>query len=247
MRRGKGKPRTGARSARKDSALAPQSVYRSATTCGRSIGVPASADQASRTSCACVHASGVARTSLPPARSPFLPVGARPSQTCSGSIPPPLAGLGHGLQQRARRAAREQLVLAALAGEDRPRAPERPARVVVEQPPRTAVAPLAVAVEGVAVPEVAGLQARVDDPERVEDHRVVRALDAEPDELEEARVDDAALVDVGRARSRRSRTWSPRSGSRSLRQAQVVRASGVRPVRGRRPALDVAGPRVGLA
>ena len=53
----------------------------SATIDGRSIGVPAWIDHASRMNCACVHASGVADR-VP---SPLF------SNTCSGSISPSLA------------------------------------------------------------------------------------------------------------------------------------------------------------
>src|SRR3954454_5233081 len=59
-RGGKGKPRTGARSARKDSAYGAAAVYRAATSAGRSRGCPPSTAQASRTNAACDQANGVA-------------------------------------------------------------------------------------------------------------------------------------------------------------------------------------------
>ena len=62
---------------------------------------------------------------------------------------------GDRLQPRARVLARDQLVLAALARQQRPRAPERlPRRVVEEQVPVAAVRLLAVAVEREAAPEL---------------------------------------------------------------------------------------------
>ena len=88
---------------------------------------PASIDQASRTNCACVQASGVAESV--PARRPER--GARrsaagrptPARAACGRRSPPPAIVA---QVRARRRpAGEQLVLAALAGQQRPRAPER--------------------------------------------------------------------------------------------------------------------------
>src|SRR5689334_19150646 len=66
--------------------------------------------------------------------------------------------VGHLLQERVRGPAREDLVLAAFPGEDRPRPPERLARIVIEQTPRRSGALLAVAVEAEPVPEVPGLQ-----------------------------------------------------------------------------------------
>ena len=95
------------------------------------------------------------------------------------------------------------IVLAALAAEDRPVAPDRGVvrpvggRVGREADvPGRAVPALAVAVEVVAMPERAGAQLLVDDRDGVVNGRVARGLDAEPDELEEARVDDGALVDA---------------------------------------------------
>ena len=102
--------------------------------------------------------AGVAEKVPAPNRKPCSPVGSRPSQTCSGSIPAAVGGRGHRRELGGGRAAREQLVLAALAGEDRPRAAERAARIVIEQTPRLAVAALAVAVEREAVPERAGAE-----------------------------------------------------------------------------------------
>ena len=62
------------------------SYVRQATIEGCSTGAPASIDQASRTSCACDHASGVAEDVPSPAGNW---VGGRPSHTCSGIMPPP--------------------------------------------------------------------------------------------------------------------------------------------------------------
>ena len=97
----------------------------------------------------------------------------------------------------------EQLVLTALAGEDRPGAPARAARAVLGDQPGGAVRALAVAVHGVAVPELAARrldrEVAVDGADRRQDRRVVGRLDAEPDQLEEARIDHIALVDLGRA------------------------------------------------
>src|SRR4051794_7432931 len=91
-----------------------------------------------------------------------------------------------------------KLVFATLAGEDRPDPPDRPERVRRADVPRPAVARLAVPVVVEAVPErpVRGRDTKlvVDDGNRVADRRVVRALDAKPHELEEARVDDRPLV-----------------------------------------------------
>jgi hypothetical protein len=53
-------------------------VYRQATIAGRSTGAPDWIDQASRTNCACVHASGVAERVPSPTG---VPAGGRPSQT----------------------------------------------------------------------------------------------------------------------------------------------------------------------
>src|SRR6185503_6631796 len=117
--------------------------------------------------------------------------------------------------------------------------------------PRAAVLALAVAVEGEAVPERAAIGAAggedlVDDGDRVAHGRVVGRLDAEADELEEARVDDLALVDargpavadvVGRALVRLA----------ILREPQVVRLGPVRPVVRGGPVVDALLPVVGGA
>ena len=87
------------------------------------------------------------------------------------------------------------LELAALAGQQRP----RPADRATAEVPGRAVGPLAVAVEAVALPYGAaggrGGQRRVCLWQRRQDRRVVGRLDAEPHELEEARIDDL-LVEV---------------------------------------------------
>ena len=99
----------------------------------------------------CVHASGVAeRVPLPDSS----PGGGWSSQTCSGSISPSLAVLAIVSQVAVCAASGDQLVLAALASEQRPQAAARLARrVVEEQVPVVAVGLLAVAVEREAVPD----------------------------------------------------------------------------------------------
>ena len=66
--------------------------------------------------------------------------------------------------------------------------------------------------------------------ERVDDHRVVGALDAEPDELEEGGVDDLALVDAGRA-GVADVVLGALVGLAVLGQPQVVRRSEYGPLR----------------
>ena len=86
-------------------------------------------------------------------------------------------------------------------------------------------------------------QRRVDDLQRVEDHGVVVALDPQAHELEEARVDDAALVGLVGARVPDVVGRRP-IGIAVLGDAQVVRPR--RPRAGARggPALDVGRPGV---
>ena len=94
-----------------------------------------------------------------------------------------------------------------------------------------AVAPLAVAVEAEAVPERARLQPLVDDLQRVQDRGVVEALDAEPDQLEEADVDDPALVELRRpgvadaVRRAAVRACGPWSGAGSTASASTGRST----------------------
>src|SRR6185436_21042782 len=96
------------------------------------------------------------------------------------------------------RVARVDLVLAALAGEDRPEV----AVALVGRRPRVAVrGAVAVAVTVVAEEPRAGVgrapDRRVDDGQRAGDVGVVPRQDPEAGELEEARVDHAALVEGG--------------------------------------------------
>ena len=157
---------------------------------GRSTGCPASSDQASRTNWACDQASGVADSVPSPTGNPGLPPGGKSApQTCSGSRYPSLAA--EAIWPRRVRAlrgvAQRELVLAALAAEDRPVAADRGVVGPVlgrvrgqADVPRAAVLALAVAVEGEAVPERAAIGAPggehlVDDGDRVAHGRVVGA------------------------------------------------------------------------
>src|SRR5690348_4640234 len=121
---------------------------------------------------------------------------------------------GHRGQAALRGQSGGQVVFAAFAGEYRP----DPADGGLAAPsavqrgrqgsrgeadiPRAAVGLLAVPVPVVAVPELAvgGLHAElcVDHLDRVDDGRVGGGLDAEPDEFQEAGVDDLALIDAVR-------------------------------------------------
>src|SRR4029077_5254885 len=112
------------------------------------------------------------------------------------------AHVAHRLQARDRRArvARVDLVLAPLAGADRPEV----AVALVGRRPRVAVrGAVAVAVAVVAEEPRAGVRRapdrRVDDAERAGEGGVLRGQDAEADELEEARVDHLTLVEGGAA------------------------------------------------
>src|SRR5436190_23287549 len=88
-----------------------------------------------------------------------------------------------------RQLSRGELVLAALAREDRPQAPD-----AVVGPERPAVRRLAVPVVGEAVPEppLQGVDAEpaIDHRKRRQHREVIGAENAEPDELQEARVHD---------------------------------------------------------
>src|SRR4051794_35707618 len=163
MRRGKGKPRTGARSARKDSALALATrvpIRHHLRTLDRRprLGRPGEPDELR------VRPGERRRAerAFPLLEARFA--GRRaPVPDLLGQHPAAVGGLRHVLQQRVRRAPREQLVLPPLAREDRPGATERAAGVVVEQPPRLSVAALAITVEGVAGPEVTRPPPPIDD------------------------------------------------------------------------------------
>ena len=84
----------------------------------------------------------------------------------------------------------------------------------------------------------------VDDAQRVDDRRVVRREHAEADEVEEARVDDAALVDV-RVAAVADAVGGARVRVAVLGEAQEVRPARVRAVGRRGPALDLRLPVVG--
>ena len=153
----------------------------------------------------------------------------------------------HAVEQRCRlcRVARRVRLLAALGRQRRPEM----ARALPARRPRPAVArAVAVAVPVVAVPTRPVRRRRldrgVDDLQRAEDVRVVDVEQAEADELEEARVDDLALVERRAAvadvvRDRRVRVAR-------LREPDEV-ARRVRPGRRHRPALHLPLPGVGDA
>src|SRR5262249_14372362 len=142
MRRGKGKPRTGARSARKDSALAPGAqvaIYHDLRTLDRRsrLGRPGEPDELRVRP----RDRGGRQRAFPLLAARFAGwLAAVPDLL--REHPAAVGGLGHVLQEGVRSPTGEQLVLAALAREDRPRAAQRPARVVVEEPPGLAVAAL---------------------------------------------------------------------------------------------------------
>src|SRR4051794_2136987 len=106
-----------------------------------------------------------------------------------------VGGVGHRAQERQPVAAVGDRVLAALTAEQRPGAPLSPRRV---EAPRGPVVLLAVAVERVAVPYASA--GRVCGKRRVglrkggRDVAIVRCLDAEADEVEEAGVDDLIFL-----------------------------------------------------
>src|SRR5689334_14028639 len=122
MRRGKGKPRTGARSARKDSALAlptQVAIYHDLRTLDRSprLGRPREPDELRVRP----RERGRRLRAFPLLEAIFTGrLAAVPDLL--GKHPAAVGGLGHVLQEGVRSPTGEQLVLAAFAGEDRPRA-----------------------------------------------------------------------------------------------------------------------------
>ena len=172
-----------------------------------------------------------------PGSRPAVPDGGFSSQTCSGSIRPGPA-VAAIEARRALAAARAPAASPESSPSARPsyspRSPassgHRPARCCPARE-RAAVGRLAVAVVVVAVPELAArrddAKLAVHDGKRAADVAVVGRLDAEPDQLEEARVDDAPLVD-------------PRPAV-----ADLVLGAGVRGGRRRSAAGSRACPRAG--
>ena len=159
---------------------------------------------------------------------------------------PSLAGVGHRLQIRQPGAAVGDLVLAALAAQQRPRATLGARRV---ERPRRAVVLLAVAVERVAVPDAparrVGRQRRVDLRQRAGDVGVVGRFDAEADGLEDAAVDDGVLlVDAGGVAEV---ALGAVVGVAVVVDADVVAAVAERAVGREQPRLQAALPLVGDA
>ena len=186
---------------------------------------PAEMSCASRMNWACVQASGVAENVGVPGAKPGL---SRPgrwsSHTCSGSSAAGVGGRGivasWSCSRRVRPAARSYSPRSPLSsGQPRP-CVTKLSSGAAEDPRRRRWRSLAVAVEAgaVPVPAVRGAvrQLPVDHVQAVDDGRVVGRKHPEPDEFEEARVDDGALVGVARARCRRSSTSCPRFGWPSL-------------------------------
>ena len=172
------------------------------------------------------------RTSPSPGGKPGWPAGGKSgAHTCSGSMLPVVRGrapCARGACARRPAVARQQLVLAALAGEDRPVAPDR--RVVgpdLGRVRREADVPrAAVLLSRRSRRSCSGARSSAARRRRtpscwsttvsvLTDRRVVGRLHAEPHELEEARVDDLALVDR-RAAVADACTSCPRSALPSL-------------------------------
>ena len=216
---------------------------------------PAAIDQASRTNWACDQASGVAENVPVPAGEAGGTGRWAPSHTCSGSMQPSFAVGGHRRQPGGRRAGRRP----ARTRRARRRRSATSGRCVTDgvgreaDVPRSTVALLAVAVAGVAVPELAG-RAWSTPSCASTTGSVLRtsgssaALDAEPHQLEEARVDDGALVDavgplspivVRGGGGRACRPWSAAGSTaraRAARSSSAVHAC-------RRARQRVGGPR----
>ena len=199
--------------------------------------------------CAWLQARGVAENVGVPGANPGWPEGGFWSHTCSGIKPLELAAAAIACSDAPAALSGGELVLAALAGEDRPDSADRGLTGGRETDvPRCAVALLAVAVSGVAVPEAAvrgeGRELSVDHADRAEDVRVIGRHNAETDQLKEARIDDRALV------KRRAAVPDAVGGGgvrvAVLGQAQVVgrrRRADVWAGRGQRPGVELAPAR----
>ena len=157
-----------------------------------------------------------------------------------------VGGVRHRAQVRQAVAAVGDHVLAALAAEQRPR-PALGARRV--ERPRLAGVLLAVAVEGVAVPDPAARRVRRQRGVRLGERRphvpVAGRLHPEPDQLQEAGVDDLLLRVYPGGVAPVPRVVVIRVGVGV--DAQVVAPIAVRPGGGEHPLLGVALPLVGDA